>query len=230
MLISPLLLASTIEHTNLKPIATSQQIAEVCNEALTWQFYGVCIYSGWIPLAYSLLKNSGVKIITVAGFPHGAVSTSIKCKEIEAAVHAGANEIDFVLNIGWIKEQAYQKVEEEFKELKQVSSSTPLKVILETCYLNDQDKELVCRLAADTGIHFVKTSTGYGTAGATLADVQLMKRFHPHVKASGGIKDLTSAVAFIEAGASRLGTSSGPSLMEELQRLNITILQPVIDG
>lgn len=209
--------ASSIEQTCLKPLTTSSDIHKICQEALDWKFYGICLSSIWLGDARAYLGSSPTRLITVAGFPTGALSTSIKCYEIEEALKAGAHEIDFVLNLGWLKEHRFQAIEDEFKQLVALSSPNPLKVILETCYLNDFEKECACKAATSAGIAFVKTSTGFGTGGATPEDIRLLHQWAPQIKASGGIKDTQMALALLEAGACRIGTSSGVAIMEGLK-------------
>jgi deoxyribose-phosphate aldolase len=211
-------LASFIEQTCLKPAATEQDILKICQEALAWHFYGVCVAPIWLRAARNYLGAAPIRLITTAGFPTGAITTSMKCFEIEEALKLGADEIDFVLNIGWVKEHNFIAIEEEFKQLVSLAHPAPLKVILETCYLTNFEKEQACQAAMSAGVTFVKTSTGFGTGGATLEDVQLMRRFTPNVKASGGIKDTSTALALLAAGASRLGTSSGVAIMEGFQK------------
>lgn len=209
-------MASSIEQTCLKPFATASDIHKLCQEALEFNFYGVCIAPIWLKEARAYLGSASTRLITVAGFPTGALSTSIKCREVEEALEAGTHEIDFVLNIGWLKEHRFQAIEEEFKQLVSLSYPVPLKVILETCYLTPFEKEWVCRTAVSTGVAFVKTSTGFGPGGATIEDVHLMRQWAPQVKASGGIKDTQMAYRLLEAGACRLGTSSGVAIMQGL--------------
>jgi deoxyribose-phosphate aldolase len=209
-------LAGAIEQTCLKPFATLKDIHKICQEAIDYHFYGVCLAPIWLKEAQAHLKSSPVRLVTVAGFPTGAVGTSTKCQEIEEALKWGAHEIDFVLNIGWLKEQRFQLLEEEFKQLVLVAQGTPLKIILETCYLTDAEKEQACQAALAAGVTYIKTSTGFGTNGATLEDIQLIRRWTSHIKASGGIKDTRMALALLEAGACRLGTSSGVAIMEGL--------------
>lgn len=209
--------AQSIEHTQLKPYATAADIEKLCQEALRWNFYGICCYNQWLKLARSILGGSAIRLVTVAGFPTGTHSTRIKCQELEEALQNGADEVDFVLNIGWLKERRLRALEEEFKQLVSLASPHLLKVILETCFLSEEEKALACSLAVATGIDFLKTSTGFGSGGATIADVQLMRQFSPFIKASGGIKDASMALSLLQAGASRLGTSSSVSIMEELK-------------
>lgn len=209
-------IAAAIEQTCLKSFATAAEIHQVCQDAMDWNFYGICVAPVWLAEARTYLGSANVRLITVAAFPTGAVSTSVKCYEIEEALKLGADEIDFVLNIGWLKEHRFRDIEEEFEQLAAVASPAPLKVILETCYLTELEKQCACQAAVSAGIAFVKTSTGFGSGGATVEDVRLMRQWAPQVKASGGIKDARTAIALLEAGASRLGTSSGATIMQEL--------------
>lgn len=211
-------LTHAIEQTCLKPFATLKDIHKICQEALDWNFYGVCLAPIWLREAQAYLKSSSVHLITVAGFPTGAIPTRIKCQEVEEALKWGAHEIDFVLNIGWLKEQRLQLLEEEFKQLVLASQGAPLKVILETCYLTDIEKEQACQAALAAGITYIKTSTGFGTNGATIEDILLIRRWTSKIKASGGIKDIYMAQALLNAGACRLGTSSGVAIMESLHQ------------
>ena len=213
-------IARSIEQTCLKPATTSSDIRKVCQEALKWNFYGICVAPIWLAEARTYIGEAPIQLITVAGFPTGAISTSSKCREIEEALKAGAQEIDFVLNLGWLKERRLQAIEEEFKQLTALASPSPLKVILETCYLTKPEKEWACQAAVASGIAFVKTSTGFGSGGATEEDVRLLHCWAPMVKASGGIKDAATALALLRAGACRLGTSSGTAIMEELMALS----------
>lgn len=209
-------IAKSIEHTLLKPNAVESDIHKLCQEALKFQFFGVCVNSCWIPLAATLLKGSQVKLVSTAAFPLGACETGSKIYEVERAFLLGAHEVDFVANIGWIKEGSWRKVMEEFRDIVKASNKKTLKVILETCLLTDNEKRETCLIAAGEGIAFVKTSTGFSTSGATLEDVKLMKLAvgdRAMVKASGGIRDIQTALNMLEAGATRLGTSSGVVLV-----------------
>lgn len=209
-------LASFIDHTQLRPNTTAIDIEQLCSEAVEHQFYAVCVNSSWLPLAASYLKGSPVKLAATAGFPLGACSTKVKAYETEYALAQGADEIDFVLNMGWLKQGKHKEVLHEFRELRKTAPNAVLKVILETCLLNDDEKRAACEMALEAKLDFVKTSTGFSTAGATLEDVKLMKSIvhdQAQVKASGGIRDAKTAQAFIQAGASRLGTSSGVAIV-----------------
>ncbi|MBA3815404.1 MAG: deoxyribose-phosphate aldolase [Parachlamydiaceae bacterium] len=201
-----------IEHTCLKPQATPSDIIQLCQEAIKYQFYAVCINSAWVNLANENLNSSSVKIVSTAAFPLGASATIVKCREVEYAISLGAHEVDFVLNIGWLKCGDLHNVAKEFQALVEVASGNPLKVILETSILTDQEKKIACQLAVGAGIAFVKTSTGFNTGGATVEDIKLMRHAvgkKAGIKASGGIRDLQTAKNLLEAGADRLGTSSG---------------------
>ncbi|NER13333.1 deoxyribose-phosphate aldolase [Leptobacterium flavescens] len=207
---------SYIDHTLLKAFATKNDIEQLCKEAEKYQFYAVCIHSSHLPFAGKLLKNSSVKLCTVIGFPLGASSSAVKIEEAKQAVKDGADEVDMVLNIGWMKEGNFNAVQEEISAIKQAIGDTVLKVILETCYLTDAEIEEASRLSSAGGADFVKTSTGFGSRGASLNDIAIMKAAineNTRIKASGGIKDHETALKFIEAGADRLGTSSGIAIV-----------------
>ncbi len=209
-------LAPFIDHTNLKATATPANIEQLCKEALTYRFYAVCVNGCYVSLAKQALQESSVKVAAVIGFPLGAMSTEAKVFEAVDCVKNGADEIDMVINVGWLKAKNYDIVRNEIKTVKEAIGNTILKVIIETCYLTVAEKELACTLSVEANADFVKTSTGFGTGGATLDDVQLMKRIvgdKAKIKASGGIKDKATALRYIELGVSRIGTSSGPTLL-----------------
>ena len=211
-------LAKFIDHTLLSPMATDAEIRRVCEEALAYGFKAVCVAGSRLVLAREMLEGSGVLLAAVVGFPHGNASTEAKCCEAAAYVEAGADELDVVLNTGWVRSGQMGLVERELKQLRETATGKTLKLILETCYLEEKEKRAVCRLALETGWDFVKTSTGFGTGGATLADVRLMKEVVGNamgIKASGGIRDLETAQKYLEAGATRIGTSSGVRILEE---------------
>lgn len=210
-------LAGYIDHTLLKPGATTAAIRELCKEAMEAGFKAVCVSGAHVGTAVSLLKGSPVAVASVVGFPLGSSSTAAKVCEARAYRDAGAAELDVVLNIGWLKSGETGMLASELNALRDAVPGAILKLILETCYLSDAEKESACRLALEAGWDFVKTSTGFGTSGATLEDVRLMKRIAGNamqVKASGGIRDRASALAFIAAGATRIGTSSGLSILD----------------
>jgi len=205
-----------IDHTLLKPEASEEQILKLCDEALEYGFYSVCVNSCHVPLAVDKLSGSDVKVAAVAGFPLGAMSTSSKVFEAREAVEAGASEIDMVINVGALKEGRYEYVLHEIAALVDVCPC--LKVIIETCLLTDDEIVKACELATAAGADFVKTSTGFSTGGATPEAVSLMRQTvgnKAKIKASGGIRTLADAKKFIELGADRLGCSAGVQIMKE---------------
>ncbi|MFY9242372.1 MAG: deoxyribose-phosphate aldolase [Polaribacter sp.] len=205
-----------IDHTLLKATATNNEIIALCNEAKKYNFYAVCVNGCFVEFAKQQLKNTDVKIAAVIGFPLGAISTKAKVFEASNCIENGANEIDMVLNIGKLLEVNYEYVEKEIKLIKEAIGRNLLKVILETCYLSKEQIEIACRLAVNAGADFVKTSTGFGTNGATFKDVEIMKNAvngKAQIKASGGIKDVQTANKYIEMGVTRLGTSAGVLLV-----------------
>ena len=204
-------IAKYIDYTLLKATATPADIEKLCKEALEYGFYSVCVNSGYVPLAAEQLKGSKVKVCTVVGFPLGAMSTQAKLYETSVALSQGAQEIDMVLNIGLFLSGNVAKVLDEIALLKQETGDRVLKVIIETCYLNDDQKRLACQVCVDAGADFVKTSTGFGTGGATLADVQLIREVvgdRAKIKASGGIRDKQTALQYISLGVDRIGASA----------------------
>ena len=211
-------LAKYIEHTNLKPFATSNDILTLCGEAEEYQFYSVCVNPVWVPLAMEILENSDVIVCAVVGFPLGATTTSIKIAEAEFCIDNGATEIDMVVNIGDVKSGNWNAVQTEISKLSHFchKRGAQLKVIMENCYLTESEIVECCESALCAGADFVKTSTGFGTGGATVEDVKLMRQSVCNVckiKAAGGIKDRETALAMIEAGADRIGTSSGIAIV-----------------
>lgn len=206
-------IASIIDHTLLKPDATSDHIRQLCEEAVTHGFYSVCVNSGFVPLASQLLEESDVKVCTVVGFPLGANLPEIKVMEAEIALLAGADEIDMVLPIGALKAGNYEWVMADIQGVVETcyGYNALCKVIIETALLTDDEKVVACQLAKAAGADFVKTSTGFASGGATVADVQLMRQTVGNtlgVKASGGIRTRQDAISLIEAGANRLGASA----------------------
>ena len=205
-----------IDHTLLKPTATTADIIKLCGEAKEHQFFSVCVNSSYVKLASKQLNNTTIKVCAVIGFPLGAVSTKAKVFEAKQAVKDGAKEVDMVLNIGYLKSEAYKKVKKDIKQVKKVLKKQTLKVILETCFLTDDEILIASKLALEAGADFIKTSTGFGTGGATIPHIKLMKSAVNDIikiKASGGIKDTKTAEAYIKSGASRLGTSSGIAIV-----------------
>lgn len=209
-------LASRIEHTNLKPEASIDDIIKLCNEAKQYGFYGVCVNSQYAKIAKEQLRNSNCKLITVVGFPLGACITSIKGEEARLAVDMGANEIDMVIAIGLLKSKKYDEVINDIKRVVNAVQGIPVKVIIETALLTDEEKKKACELAKIAGAAFVKTSTGFSSSGAKIEDVKLMRRVVGNeigIKAAGGIRDYQTAKAMIEAGADRLGCSSSVEII-----------------
>jgi len=213
-----------MDHTCLRPDATRHDVLCLADEAKRWNTAAAYVHPCWVPLVHSVLHGSGVKAATVVGFPFGSTTTRAKRAEAEAAILNGAEELDMVLNIGVLKSGEYERVESDIRGVAEVSKSAGvlLKVILETAYLTDEEKVEACRRAERAGAHYVKTSTGFGPSGATAADVRLMRAAvgpGVGVKAAGGIRTLDDALEMLRAGASRIGTSSTVSILEEAQKL-----------
>ncbi len=205
-------IASYIDHTLLKPIAQSKDIEQLCKEAKEYHFASVCVNPCWVSYASKLLQGSDVKVCTVIGFPLGANDSKVKAFEAKTAIEQGASEVDMVINIGALKAGDYETVQKDIEAVRKASAGKTLKVIIETSYLSDEEKQKVCQICAACGADFVKTSTGFSSNGATVHDVALMAASSGEkvkVKASGGIRTREDALKMIEAGASRLGTSAG---------------------
>lgn len=206
-----------IDHTLLKATATKADIIQLCTEAKQHQFFSVCVNSCYISLAKTELKNSNVKVCSVIGFPLGAMSIKAKAKETKRALKDGADEIDMVINLGFLKSKDFKAVLKDIKAVKKEMPNNVLKVILETCYLTDDEIIKASELAIKAGANFIKTSTGFGTGGATLEHVKLMKdtiaNGNTKIKASGGIRDTKTAIKYIEAGVKRIGTSNGIAIV-----------------
>lgn len=205
-------IAKYIDHTILKPIAQRKDIEQLCKEAKEYGFASVCVNPCWVSYASELLKGSAVKVCTVIGFPLGANDSAVKAFEAKTAIEQGAQEVDMVINIGALKAGEYDIVQKDIEAVREASKGKILKVIIETSYLTDEEKQKVCQICAACGADFVKTSTGFSQSGATEQDVALMAKAagaKVKVKASGGIRTREDALKMIEAGASRLGTSSG---------------------
>lgn len=214
--LQPAALAKYIDHTLLAPDASREQIRTLCEEAMEHGFYSVCLNSAQVPYAASCLTDKNVVICAVVGFPLGAGLSDTKAFEAERAIAAGAGEIDMVLNIGWLKEGLLEAVREDIAAVHRACGAVPLKVILETCLLSDEQKVQACEICRDLGVAFVKTSTGFSRSGATAEDVALMRKTvgaGVGVKASGGVRDYPTAVKMIKAGATRLGSSSGIAIV-----------------
>ncbi len=205
------------DHTILKADAKKEDIEKICKEAIEYNFASVCVNSYWTGYVAQLLSNSDVSVCTVVGFPLGAMSTKAKAYETSCAVEDGADEIDMVINVGELKAGNLEAVFEDIKAVRGQCEGKILKVIIETCYLTEDEKKTACELAVKAKADFVKTSTGFGCGGAAVEDVALMKRVvsgKAKVKASGGIRNSQTAKAMIEAGADRLGTSATIAIVE----------------
>ena len=212
-------LAGMIDHTFLKPFGTAENIEKLCDEARKYEFARVAINPAEVETCVKLLEGSPVRVGAAIGFPLGQTTTECKAFETRDAIAKGATEIDTVINVRALQKGRLDIVKKEIEEMVAICRPAGVicKVILETCYLSDAEKETVCRIAKEAGVDFVKTSTGFGTAGATVEDVALMRRVvgpEIGVKAAGGIRDLDTALAMIKAGATRIGTSSGVTIVE----------------
>lgn len=212
-------LAGWIDHTILKPDATAQQIIKLCEEALQHHFVTVCVNPSNVPLAAKILHGSGVGVCSVVGFPLGATFPEMKAAETTRVIAAGAIEVDTVINIGAMKSGDYSLVLQDIQAVVEAASGkAKVKVILEMCFLDLREKIIACLLCKEAGADFVKTSTGFGSGGAMLADVDLLRRLvgsEMGVKAAGGIRTLEDAQRMINAGASRLGASAGVTILQE---------------
>lgn len=205
-----------IDHTLLKPESTQTQIDKLIAEAVEYQFASVCVNPTWVSYAAKALKGTEVNVCTVIGFPLGANTSSVKAFETKDAIANGADEIDMVINIGQLKSGQYDAVEADIRAVVEASGDKLVKVIIETCLLTDGEKVKACQLAVAAGADYVKTSTGFSTAGANIADVTLMRKtVGPNigVKAAGGTRSYADAEAFIKAGATRIGTSAGVAIV-----------------
>lgn len=209
-----------IDHTILRADATIDDIRTLCIEAKEHNFYSVCVNSAYVNVAYNFLLHSNVKVCSVVGFPLGAMIKEAKAYEAKFAIDSGADEIDMVANIGFLKSKKIDLFERDIKKVRDACHAAMLKVIIETCLLTDEEKVLACKIAKEFGADFVKTSTGFSTGGATEHDVELMRKTvgdKVGVKASGGIKTYEDAVKMINAGANRIGTSNGVAIMKSLK-------------
>jgi deoxyribose-phosphate aldolase len=216
-------IAAYIEHTLLKPDATAADIERLCAESVQYRFFGVCVHGSWVRHARLCLQGSDTKVVSVVGFPLGAMTAAAKRFETEIAVTDGADEIDVAINIGRLKQKDDNYLLQELREVVQAAAGRPVKAIIETCLLSENEKLRACRMIVESGAQFVKTSTGFSAGGATVADVALMREIvGPNfgVKAAGGIRDAQIAFAMIEAGANRLGASSGVAILQSLHRKN----------
>ena len=207
---------SHVDHTLLKATSTEDQIRKICEEALKNNTAAICIPPAYVKFAAE--NYPGLKVATVIGFPLGYNTTAVKVFETKEALKEGAEEIDMVINIGWAKDHYFDKITEEIKELKAVCGDKHLKVIIETCYLNEEEKIALCKCVTDAGADYIKTSTGFGTAGATLEDVKLFKEHigpKVKIKAAGGIRTREDMEAYLNEGVDRIGCSAAVSLLGE---------------
>lgn len=211
-------LARYIDHTLLDPTATYADIDRVCDEARRYSFHSVCISPCFVPRAVGRLEDSGIDVCTVVGFPFGVTTTAVKVMEGVEAVRNGAKELDVVLNIGYFKSGDYEKAALDIRDFVVLTPGVVHKVIIETCYLTDAEKAGAAKLAAEMGADFVKTSTGFGPSGAKESDLAIIRHGaggKSKIKAAGGIRDLDTLARMVEAGADRIGTSSGVAIVEE---------------
>lgn len=209
---------TTIDHTLLKQDSTQAQLEKLCAEALQYAFATVCVQPIWVPLCAKLLKGSPVKVCTVIGFPLGANTSATKAFETSQALVDGAEEIDMVINIGALKDGKLDVVKHDIEAVVKAANGHTVKVIIETCLLTREEKITACEIVVAAGAHFVKTSTGFSTAGATVEDVKLMKSVVGNrckVKAAGGVRSYADLMAMLDAGADRIGTSAGVALMTQ---------------
>ncbi len=212
-------LARYFDHTLLKPFATQGDIQDLCREAVEYQFHSVCVNPCHVALVSRTLRGSGVKTCSVVGFPLGCSTSQVKAVEAGRAVEDGADEIDMVLAFGALKQGLHDQVENDIRAVVAAAGQALVKVIIEACYLSDSEKRAACSIAERAGADFVKTSTGFGSGGALVEDIRLMKSVvgdRLQIKASGGISTLEQALALIEAGADRLGASAGVTIIGEL--------------
>ncbi len=212
-------LAGMIDHSLLKPNSTLEELKKVCQEAIEYKFKAVCINPIFIGEAVSLLKGTDVLVCSVVGFPFGAHSPQTKAFETGEVIRLGAKEVDMVIRVGALKDKRDREVTEDIRAVVDAAKECPVKVILETCYLTDEEKIRGCRLVMEAGASFVKTSTGFASGGATVEDVRLMRRTVGKdfgVKAAGGIRTFEDALEMIEAGATRLGTSGSVAIIKQL--------------
>ena len=216
-------IAGIIDHTLLKPIASFAEIEKLCSEAVKYRFASVCVNPVWVSSAAGLLKDTPVKVCSVVAFPLGATPFGIKAAETEAAVRAGAQEVDMVANMALIKAADRKGMRIDIEAVLEAAGRSLVKVIIEACYLTDDEKVFACEIAREAGAHFVKTSTGFGTGGATEEDIRLMRKVvgkEMGVKASGGIRTLQDVITMINAGADRIGASAGVAIVSELLEQN----------
>jgi deoxyribose-phosphate aldolase len=219
---TPQELAGMIDHTLIRPTATQTDIIKLCQEARDYRFCAACVPPIYVPLAVQQLKDTGVKVGTVVGFPLGYQNPEVKLIETALALREGARDIDMVMNIAAMKSGDFSLVKKDIEGVVRAAAGATVKVILETCYLTEAEKLKACEILVEAGARFAKTSTGLAEGGATVEDVRLLRNHLPHrigVKAAGGIRDCQTALAMIEAGANRIGTSTGPAIIDSCKLL-----------
>jgi len=219
---NPREVARIIDQTLLQPTAREDEVQIFCEDAVALGFAAVCIAPIWVNLAAKVARTSEVRVCTVAGFPLGFETTESKVRAMQAALDTGADEIDYVVNLGAVKGRNYGVVEAEMEAMRRGAESAVVKVILETGYLTQKEKKHLCELAVSTGLDFVKTATGFGPSGASVAEVKLLVQFGQgriKVKAAGGIRTLQDLEAMVEAGAHRIGTSSGKEIITQVEAI-----------
>ncbi len=220
-MISPEKLASMIDHTNIKPDATIKDINNLCNDAMEYNFSSACVTPTNVALAHEILKSTDVNVCSVIGFPFGANKSEIKAFEALVAVEDGAVELDMVMNIGALKSCADSLVKRDIEGVVESADGMVVKVILETALLTNDEKIRACNISKEAGADYIKTSTGIGYPGANIQDISLIRETVGQdmgVKASGGIRNLNTVLDMINAGASKIGTSTGPAIMKELEK------------
>ncbi len=220
-MISPEKLASMIDHTNIKPNATVKDINNLCNDAMEYNFSSACVTPTNVALAHEILKSTDVNVCSVIGFPFGANKSEIKAFEALVAVEDGAVELDMVMNIGALKSCADSLVKRDIEGVVESADGMVVKVILETALLTNSEKIRACNISMEAGADYIKTSTGIGYPGANIQDISLIRETVGQdmgVKASGGIRNLNTVLDMINAGASKIGTSTGPAIMKELEK------------
>lgn len=211
-------LVKLIDHTLLRPEASSSDIKRLCKEALRFGFHSVCVYPYYVRFAKDLLKGSNVHVTTVIGFPSGMTTTEEKVLEATNAALAGADELDIVINIGALKSDSWDVVTKDISDVIAATKGLIHKIIIETCYLTTAEKRKIVKISLDAGAEFIKTSTGFGPKGAQIRDIKLIKYIvgdKAGIKAAGGIKTLRQVLAMLDAGASRIGTSAGLKIIKE---------------
>ena len=213
---------SKVDHTLLKQTATWEDIRKICDDGMKFKVASICIPPSYVKKAkeYIKSKESNLKVCTVIGFPNGYNTSEVKCFETKNAIENGADEIDMVINLGWVKENKYDLILQEIMKIKQICNDKVLKVIIETCFLTDEEKIKLCEVISNSGADYIKTSTGFGSKGATAEDIIILNENiskNLKIKAAGGISSIEDAEKYIELGASRLGTSKIVSIAEKIK-------------